>query len=154
MNEKLLGGDVGVYVSRVGDTFSSVPADPARVAAGVFIQFAEAEYRDAAKLSHEARVLLGGTDGNVLSRALAIAGEQALHLEKSADTPACWTAFLPEHAAMLAKEALPGADEHKQCQVTLDNALLLIFAAAYTASPQNRDHFRLYQGFAAKLIAE
>ena len=154
VNDMSLGGEVGQYVGRVEGTFSSVPADPARVAGEVFTRFAQGDYADAARLARDARVLLGGTDRDLLSRALAIACEQALHLEKSADTPENWTEFLPEHAGLLAREEVPGADKHTQCQVTLDNALLLIFAAAYTGSPQNRDLLRSFQGFAGKLIAE
>jgi len=149
-----LGGELASYVSRVEGAFSAVSAEQARITGEVFVQFARAEYREAAKLSREARVLLGGTDGAALSRALEIAGEQAVLLEKGVDAPATFIAFLPEHAPLLAKENLPGVDRVRQSQTVLDNALLLIFAAAYTGSPKNRDLLRSFEGFAAKLLAE
>ena len=61
--------------------------------------------------------------------------------------------FNPEHADLLAKHLPPGQDDDHEFYLALDNALLLLYSAAWNASEQDRPHLLARQAFAQKLMS-
>ena len=79
--------------------------------------------------------------------------EHAALLDKSLPRPYTYQVFNPEDADLLAKPLPPGQDNDHEFYLALDNALLLLYSAAWTASEQDRPHLLSRQAFAQKLMS-
>jgi hypothetical protein len=88
-----------------------------------------------------------------VSQAFAIVKEHAALLDKSLPVPYTYQVFNPEHANLLAKHLSPGQDDDHEFYLALDNALLLLFSIAWTASERDRPHLLACQAFAQKLMS-
>jgi hypothetical protein len=62
-------------------------------------------------------------------------------------------AFTPEHADLLAKKMPQELDEDHDFYLALDNALLLLYSAAWNGSERDRPHLLSLQAFAQKLMS-
>jgi hypothetical protein len=152
---KELGGSLKTYIEQTRDAFSGTSPEAAHSAAVVFVRFAEGNYGDAAESSGTA-LCDGETPDPVtpLMRAFSIIREHSNLLNKSLPRPLAFLTF-PEHDfALLAKPADPSHDEDAEFFTTLDNALLLLYSAAWTASERDRPHLLVCQAFAQKLMNE
>ena len=141
------------YVVKTHDAFSGTTPETGHTAAMVISQFAFGEYGIAARSSASVTSQPEGT-GRLLARSFEIVYEQAIILERSEPRPVQYLTFSPEFEALLAKVVpLSGTDDRK-FDTTLDNALLLLFSAAWNASEGDRSHLIACQGFLMKLIAD
>ena len=88
-----------------------------------------------------------------LARAFMIVSEHATLMDQSLPRPATYRTFLPEDSGVLAKPLHPAQDDDAGFYTTLDNALLLLFSAAWNASENDRPHLLACQAFAQKLMS-
>jgi hypothetical protein len=128
------------------------PAAAHRAAAGV-IWFAQGEYRKVAEAADAALADPDCSGRPVLATAFAIIREQALQLEDSKDQPEQFIEFTADDAGVLAKPLPPEDNINNRFEVSLENALLLLYAIAWNASEEDHPVLLSAQGFALKLIA-
>jgi hypothetical protein len=151
---KELGGPLKNYIENTHDTLTSTSPDTAHRATLAFVQFAQGDYGNVARIS--GTVSLPGEDTGreqCLSRAFTIVKEHAELLDKSLPRPFTCQVFNPEDADLLAKQMPPALDNDQEFYLALDNALLLLFSAAWTASERDRPHLLACQAFAQKLMS-
>lgn len=150
-DRKKLAAPVLEYIEQTSGQFIAISPGTAHRAAVVFIRFAEGEYGQAAKNAAAGRSEVADAVP-CIARAFAIVSEQATLLEQSLPRPEHYLKFLPEDAGMLAKPVLPAHEDAHGFDTMLDNALLVLFSAAWTASEDDRPHLLLAQSFALKLL--
>ena len=139
------------YCETVHGQAPVISPETAHRAALVFARFARGDYLDAV---HEAEAAMTGQDSwPQLATAFAVVREQAQLLDRSADQPEQFLEFSAPDAGFLAKP-LPADDNiNARFEVSLDNALLLLYAAAWNESEGDRPLLLTGQGFARKLFA-
>ena len=146
-----LSGALKTYTERTHDLLTGTPPDTAHHATRAFVQFAQGEYAEAARISGD--VTGHDTRGNpVLTRAFAVVLEHATVLDQSLARPEPYLTFRPEDAGMLALPIPSVREKDQEFYATLDNALLVLFSAGWNASEQDRPHLLTNQDFAQKLI--
>ena len=151
---KELGGSLKTYIEQTRDAFSDIGPEAAHSAAVVFVRFAEGDYEDAAQSS---KSVLG--DGEYpdsvspLIRAFSIIREHLTILNKSLPRPVTYLTFSEKDSHLLVKPHVPAHDDDTEFYTALDNALLLLFSAAWNKSEQDRPHLLRYQAFAQKLMS-
>ncbi len=152
---KELADPLRTYVERTSGTCAGVSPETGHSAAIAFVRFAEGNYGDAARVAGSAAGQMEETGGNpCLTRAFKIVREHATLLNASLPRPLTFQTFSAEDCDLLARLE-PGSPENDQEFYTaLDNALLLLFSAAWTASERDRTHLFVCQPFAQKLLVE
>jgi hypothetical protein len=143
-------GALSAYVESTRDTFSAAGPVAGRSAADAFLSFAEGEYRKAAELSHAAACQDGMPEP--LVRAFGILRQHAELLDKNQPRPVTYLTFLPADAALLARPQPGSGDPDREFETQMDNALLLLYTAAWHGSPENRPTILALQQFAKKLM--
>jgi hypothetical protein len=148
---ELAAGPLQTYVGSTRDAFTTLSPATGHSAAVAFIRFSEGEYRKAAETSHAA--ICHDGDPEPVVRAFSILRQHAELLDKNLSRPVTYLTFLPDDAALVAKP-LPGSgDPDREFEVMMDNALLLLYSAAWHASPAgDRPHLLACQAFAKKLL--
>jgi hypothetical protein len=147
---ELATGPLTTYIESTSDAFAALDPAAGHRAAEVFIRFSEGEYQKAAELSHAA-VCRDGTPEPVV-RAFSILRQHAELLDKNLPRPLTYLTFPVTDAALLAKP-LPGSgDPDREFSTMMDNALLLLYSAAWHASADDRLSLLVSQGFAEKLL--
>ena len=152
---KELAEPLRTYVEQTRDSFSGISPEAAHHATVAFVRFAQGEFGEAAQRS----VIAASYPGDVvqessLDRAFMIISEHATLLDQSLPHPATYRTFLPEDSGVLAKHLVPEqAGDYDGFDTTLDNALLLLFSAAWNASGEDRPHLLACQAFAQKLLS-
>jgi len=141
------------YADRVRSLLPPVPPALAGDAGTVFIRFAEGEYELVARLAAAAGETCSSASGpGMLGRAFLIVAEQAGNSLQGISEPAGFRSFSPEDSPLLfhRSPASAGADY----TVTLDNALLLLYAVAWN-DPAGNGNVRLgpLRPFALRLMA-
>lgn len=150
---KSLAEPLKSYVERTQNTLAGISNEAAHSASIVFVRFAESNYTEAAERSATAiRELAGTADVAALVRAFGIIREQALLLEESKPKPENFLSFSPEDAPLLAKPVPLSPEGEARYYAALDDALLLVYAAAWNRAEKDRDHLLLSQPFAQKLM--
>ena len=139
------------YIGKTCDAFTGISSEPAHRAAVVISQFSTGEYGQAA---HAAGSVAGQETSPALSRAFAIVHEHATVLEHSLARPEPYLIFLPEDESLLAKIPAPAYSEDRKFDTQLDNALLILFGAAWHGSEADRPHLLACQTFLLKLLNE
>jgi hypothetical protein len=150
---KELGGSLKTYIDKTQDSLKNTSPDTAHRATLAFVQFAQGDYGKVARLS--ATVSMPGEDTgreHTLTRAFTIVKEHAELLDKSLLRPFTYQVFNPEDAELLANPMPPAPDQDHEFYLSLDNALLLLFSVAWTASERDRPHLLACQIFAQKLM--
>jgi hypothetical protein len=150
---KELGGTLKTYIDRTSGAWKNTSPDTAHRATLVFVQFAQGDYGKVANIS--ATVTLTGEESGheqALSRAFAIVREHAELLDKSLPRPYAYQVFRPEDADLLAHPLPPSGDSDHEFYLSLDNALLLLYSVAWSASGQDQPHLLPRQPFAQKLM--
>jgi hypothetical protein len=86
-------------------------------------------------------------------RAFSILRQHAELLDKNLSRPVTYLTFLPDDAVLLAKPLPAGDDPDREFETQMDNALLLLYSAAWHASLKDRPALLVSQGFARKLLS-
>ena len=151
---KELGGSLKTYTDQTREPLKNLSFETAHFATLAFVQFAQGDYAKVARISET----VSGTDDNpvrdqCVARAFSIVKEHAALLDKALARPESYQSFNPEHADLLAKHLPPGMDEDHAFYLALDNALLLLYSAAWNGSEQDQPHLLARQPFAQKLIS-
>lgn len=147
---ELAAGPLRDYMEATRSTFTGLDQVTGRNAAMAFFAFAEGDYRRAADIAH-AGSCHDGTPAGVI-RAFSILRQHAELLDKNQPRPVTYLKFLPEDVDVLAKPLPVGNDPDKEFELMMDNALLLLYSAAWHASPENRPALLSLQQFAQKLL--
>jgi len=151
---KELGGPLKIYIENTHELLTSTSPDTAHRATLAFVQFAQGDYGKVARIS--GTVSIPGEDAGreqCLSRSFAIVKEHAELLDQSLPRPFTYQVFNPEDANLLAKQIPPALDNDQEFYLALDNALLVLYSAAWTASERDRSHLLACQAFAQKLMS-
>jgi hypothetical protein len=120
----------------------------------VFVRFAEGEFLAAVRAAESAIAQAGDDNApRSLQGAFAIVREQSERLDRSLPRPETYLVFPPDDAGVLAKTPNPKFGLSEEYDVTLDNALLLLYSTAWNASEKDRLHLLACQSFAQKLLA-
>ncbi len=150
-----LAGPLKEYVDRTHQACARMPTAAAHRAAVAFLRFTAGDYGDVPPEAYEGiRELEGSGCAPAFTTAFEIVAEQAAITEKSRPRPEWYRQFAPADEALLArplpkKKNNDGYDEGYDA--ALDNALLLLFAAAWTASEADRGHLRTAEALAARI---
>jgi hypothetical protein len=152
---KELADPLKTYIGKTGGSFTGISPEEAHSAAVVFVRFAQGEYSETVRRAGEAAIGQGEKrdPAGFLVRAFSIAKEHSALLDKSLPRPVTYTVFRPEDSPLLAKPQPPSYDDDSEFETTLDNALLLLFAAAWNNSEADRPHLLSCQPFAQKLMS-
>jgi hypothetical protein len=150
---KELGGSLKAYVDQTHNALKNTSPETAHHATLAFVQFAQGDYAKVAKISET----VSGNDDNpgrdqCLSRAFSIVKEHAALLDKGLPRPYSYEVFNQESANLLANPMLPDPDKDQEFYLTLENALLVLYSVAWTASERDRPHLLACQAFAQKLM--
>jgi hypothetical protein len=142
------------YVEHTRESSSGISPETAHLATLAFVRFAEGEYKHSAQFSGTAAGQLEDAGGNsCLTRAFKIVKDHATLLDQSLPRPQTYLVFSPEDACLLAKPTDPAHDDDREFYAVLDNALLLVFSAAWNNSERDRPHLLACQVFAQKLLS-
>jgi hypothetical protein len=141
-----LTGSLGEYLGRIRRISAGTTPEAAARAAIVFLRFSQGEYRSAAEVAGS-----GTSDNTAIGRACAIVADQAAILETPSFRPVTPRIFFPEDFPLLAK-SLAGESEDRIAEAALENALLLLFGAAWIGSEADRPHLLTGRAFAEKLL--
>ncbi|MDD1684124.1 MAG: hypothetical protein LUO98_09860 [Methanoregula sp.] len=147
---ELAAGPHRDYVESTRDAFTALDPVTGQSAAAVFISFSEGDYAKAANLSHAA-VCHDGTPGPVI-RAFSILGQHAELLDRNLPRPLTYLQFLPDDAALMAKPLAATDNPDQEFETVMDNALLLLYSAAWHASEADRPNLIASQPFATRLL--
>jgi hypothetical protein len=150
---KELAAPLTTYTGKTRDAFTGISPYDAHRAALALSQFSTGEYAQAARSAGMVTEQTGELPG-VLTRAFAIVHEHATVLELSLPRPEPFLAFLPEDEDLLANPLLPEYSEDRKFDTTFDNAMLLLFSAAWNYAEADRPHLLACQGFALKLLVD
>jgi len=151
---KELADPLKTYVEQTSGSCAGTSPETGHSAAVIFVRFAEGNYGEAARESGAAAGKLEDTgDTSCLTRAFTIIGEHAALMDRSLPPPQNFLTFYPEDTELLAKPVPVSPVNDQEFYTTLDNALLLAFSAAWTASGQDRPHLLACQAFAQKLMS-
>ena len=151
---KELGGPLKTYIGQTSGSFTGTSPEALHSAAVVFVRFAQGEYAEAARRSGAAIGQLEHPDqAGPLVRAFSIVKEHSALLDKSLPHPLTYEVFRPEESVLLAKPLTPAHDADQEFYTTLDNALLLLFSAAWNNAEADRPHLLACQSFAQKLMS-
>jgi hypothetical protein len=153
----VLPGPLGEYVDKTHQACARLPTAAAHRAALAFLRFTAGDYGDVPPEAWEGiRDLEGSGCAPAFAMAFEIVAEQAELTEKSLPRPSWYKQFAASDATLLARPQPPRKinDEGYDAgfDAALDNALLLLFAAAWTASEADWGHLRTAEAFAARLI--
>jgi len=143
---KELAATMKEYADRTRDRVRASSIDGHR-AAVVVSRFAMGDFAEAARAADGQPA-----DEASLARAFSIVSEHATVLDRSLPRPDPFLDFLPEDSALLGLPPTPGVSDEKRFDTALDNALLLLFTAAWNSSPADRPHLLACQGFLGKLL--
>jgi hypothetical protein len=146
---ELAAGPLRDYVEASREAFTGLDEVSGRNAAMAFLTFAEGDYRRAAEVSH-AGSCHDGTPVPVI-RAFTILRQHAELLDQDRPRPVTYLKFLPEDTALMAKPLPAGGNADAEFEAMMDNALLLLYSAAWHGAPSDRPTLLGLQAFAKKL---
>jgi hypothetical protein len=147
---ELTTGPLRDYIEASRGTFNGLDAASGRSAAMAFVTFAEGNYRRAAEVSH-AGSCHDGTPGPMI-RAFTILRQHAELLDKNRPRPVAYLKFLPDDVLLMAKPLPAGGESDAEFETIMDNALLLLYSAAWHGAPSDRPTLLGLQAFAKKLL--
>jgi hypothetical protein len=151
---KELADPLKTYIEHTRESSSCISPETAHLATLAFVRFAEGEYKHSAQFSGTAAGQLEDTGANsCLTRAFKIVKDHAVLLDQSLPRPLTYLTFSSEDACLLAKPVPLMKDHDQEFYTALDNALLLVFSAAWNNSERDRPHLLACQTFAHKLLS-
>ena len=146
------------YIKRIKSGIDDIPDTTAHEIASAFLAFRFGLYANAARECTHAIELLGaGTPAHIgayaaLKKALAIVLANAQDLDNSQVTADVSLRFDEQERTYTAIKLAPDAVEDP-ATVELDNALVLVYAAALVASPEDEDAMGEHRKFIVRLLA-
>jgi len=146
----LAAGPLRDYIGASSRAFTGLDAVSGRTAASAFLSFAEGDYRKAAEVSH-AGSCHDGTPEPVI-RAFTILRQHAELLDKDRARPVTYLKFLPDDASLMAKPLPASTEPDAEFEAVMDNALLLLYSAAWYGAPADRPTLLGLQAFAKRLL--
>ncbi len=147
---ELAAGPLTGYIDSTRDALAGLDPAAGHLAAEVFLRFSEGEYREAGEMAHAAQRMDRIPES--VARAFGITGQHAELLDRNLPRPQTYMTFGEMDSPLMAKP-LPGSgDQEHEFEVQMDNALLLLFSAAWHSSPADRQPLLVSQGFADKLL--
>jgi hypothetical protein len=151
---KVLVEPVKGYCESMRDQVSGMSPGLAHHAAVGFTRFAQGDYREAVEAADAARADPGYDELlPALRTAFEIVREQAEMFDTSGQQPESFREFSATDISLLAKPVPPEEKVSARFEVSLENALLLLFAAAWNASERDQSLLLYGQDFARKLLA-
>ncbi len=150
---KELAAPLKSYLDETHDTVTGISPYDAHRAALVISQVSTGEYAQAARSAGMVNGQSPDLPG-VLARAFAIVQEHATILELSLPRPEPYLTFLPEDEGLLAKGLSATFSEDRKFDTMFDNAMLLLFSAAWNTAESDRPHLIACQMFVLKLLDE
>jgi hypothetical protein len=145
---KDLAPSLKAYVEKTRDAVSGLSMEEAHRATMTITQFSLGEYGKAARVSGT----VGGESPRVITRAFGIVAEHAALLDKSQPRPFAYLEFSPEDAGLLAIPVLPEYSDDRKFDAALDNALLLLFSAAWNCGEAEHADLLACQALLVKLL--
>lgn len=150
---KSLDEPLKTYCGTVRVQIADLSPVAAHYAAVAFGRFAQGDYREASLAADAALAELEGVNPSpALTTAFMIVREQGLLLEESAESPAQFIEFSADANNSLAKPLPAKETRNDRFEASLDNALLLLFAAAWNTSAKDQPLLLTGQAFALKLF--
>lgn len=154
-----LSGALGDYAEKVRPACTGLPPASAHRAAMAFLQYSAGDY---AAVGPEATKGILALDRSGCAPAFAtafeIVREQAEMTEKSRGRPTWYRQFSSAEERLLARPHPPArkatGDYDEGYDAALDEALLLLFAAAWNASPEDRSRLLTVVPYAARILAD
>jgi len=154
-NGRELADPLQTYVEHTRESCSGISPETAHLATLAFVRFAESEYNYSAQFSGTAAGQLDDAGSHAcLTRAFKIVKDHAALLDQSLPRPQTYLVFSPEDTCLLAKPGPVVKEQEQEFYTALDNALLLVFSAAWNYSERDRPHLLACQAFAQKLMAQ
>jgi len=151
---KELADPLKTYVGQTQGVCGGISPKTAHQATLAFVMFAQGEYGAAANASGTAAGEMEEAGNNsCLTQAFKIVREHADLLDRSLPRPQTFLTFPPEDADLLANPTSVSHGDEQEFYAALDNALLLVFSAAWNNSGPYRTHLLSSQGFALKLMS-
>jgi hypothetical protein len=151
---KELADPLKTYVGQTKGICEGISPKSSHQATLAFVMFAQGEYRASANASGTAAGEMEEAGNNsCLTQAFKIVREHADLLDRSLPRPQTFLTFPPEDAHLLAKPVPVSHGDEQEFYAALDNALLLVFSAAWNNSGPDRSHLLSSQGFALKLMS-
>jgi hypothetical protein len=152
-----LSGALAVYVEKTGPTCTGQSPTAAHRAATAFLRYAAGDYAEVGPEVREGLLALDRSGcGPAFATALEILQEQAEITEKSRARPVWYRQFAAADEPLLARPLPPekktGDGYDPGYDAALDNALLLVFAVAWNASPADRAQLLAASSFAARVL--
>lgn len=147
------------YAEKIQPACAGLPPAAAHRAATVFLRYTSGEYSEVRNEADEGILALGGSGCSpAFVTAFEIVREQAEITEKSRPRPEWYRHFESADEFLLARP-LPAAETGTDgydpgYDAALDNALLLLFAGAWNAVPEDRKFLRTAAVCAARIIGE
>jgi hypothetical protein len=154
IDKKDLAEPLRSYVEKIREPCASLTPESAHSAAVVFVRFAEGEFHAAALAAEFAIAQPGAGAPPCVQSAFAIVKEQAERLDTSLPRPETFLTFSPEDACLLANTPDPKFGKPEEYDISLENALLLLFAVAWNWSESDRAHLHQCQAFVVKLLGD
>jgi hypothetical protein len=149
---ELVTGPLTAYIESTRDAFAALDPSAGHRAAEVFLRFSEGEYQEAAEMAHAA-ACEDGIPGPVV-RAFSIIRQQAELLDRKLPRPLSYETFAAADSSLMAKPFAGSGDPERDFELQMDNALLLLFSAAWHTSAADRPPLLALQGFADKLLGQ
>jgi hypothetical protein len=151
---KELGGSLKTYIDQTRDAFCGISPETAHCAAVVFVRFAEGNYEDT---EQQCKTAAGSGEDpemvSLLNRAFSIIREHSTLLHTQLPRPLVYLTFSEKDSSLLAKPQVTKQDDDLEFYTALDNALLLVYSAAWNNSERDRPHLLTCQSFAQKLLS-
>lgn len=130
---------LNTYISTVRPAYQGIAPKTAHDIAATYLSYKFGLYGKAAEEASRASAALPDGDTMViLKKALAMVGERSTRLDNSDYSPETSVTFTPEEMGRLAMNLQPGQVEDMAI-LQFDNAVLLVYAAAYVSSPDDQD---------------
>ncbi|HNX17067.1 MAG TPA: hypothetical protein PKM50_01925 [Methanoregula sp.] len=155
--EGTLSGPLADYVDKIKPACTAIPPAGAHRAAVTFLRYASGEYGDVPDEARDGVLALDGSGcAPAFKTAFEILAEQAVITEKSQPVPEWYKQFASADEPLLARPLPPqkkktdGYDDG--FDAALDNALLLLFAAAWNGSEADRGYLFKADAFATRVI--
>ena len=147
------------YIEKIQSACAGLPPAAAHRAATVFLRYTSGDYGEVRNEADEGILALDRSGcAPVFVTAFEIVREQAEITEKSRPRPEWYRHFEPADEPLLARPlpaAEKGADGYDPgYDAALDNALLLLFAGAWNAVPEDRKFLRTATVCAVRIINE
>jgi hypothetical protein len=152
-DRKDLAEPLRTYVAHTQATCTGITPETAHQAALVFVRFAEGNYGEAVRVAGGAAGQMEAAGETCIILAFRIVKEHASILDTSSPRPQTFLTFAPDDTGQLAKTG-PVSGGEMEFDMVLDNALLLLYSVAWTASERDRAHLLVCQPFAQKLLSE